>query len=400
MKHNKNGFVVIYVCLFLMTLISMCLIFIGAAKSSAQKSGIEALGRTWQQSVLAEYDLNLKNRYSLFGFYGYPAVTEKKLRFYIEESFKEKANTRWQLESCSLYPYSLKNVEIFRKQMIESGKLSAAGVLVKKDGRIIPVKEKKPLSRDKIFSDLPSENRRGSVSVKAVTEQMGDKNDIGKVLQKGSDTYYQIEYIFGHFNCKNAKGEETQSCFNNEIEYIIAGKKSDEANANYVRNRIIAVREVLNLSYLNGDDKKKQAALAMAELLTPGAAAPATQQSLLALWALAESVNDYHLLMEGYKVPYIKDENSWATDLESAMDNQEDCCIFTGENRGETYEDYLRVFLSVMNEPLRILRVMDVVQMNMRQFYYDNFVLSDYYGGLSFVINVNGKPYELEKTYF
>jgi len=143
----------------------------------------------------------------------------------------------------------------------------------------------------------------------------------------------------------------------------------------------------------------RSAALALAQMLTPGPSVVVTQQTLLAVWALAESINDYNLLMEGYHVPLLKSDASWAVDLDSAINNEEETCIFTGIDEGESYEDYLYFFLSSMEKDVRTLRVMDLIQINMRWLYYDTFMLADYHGGISFVIRVDGEAYEVEEIY-
>ena len=64
--------------------------------------------------------------------------------------------------------------------------------------------------------------------------------------------------------------------------------------------------------------------------MTPGPTAVATQKALLAAWALAESGNDYKLLIEGYRIPLIKTEETWAVDLQSILENKEEGMIYTG----------------------------------------------------------------------
>ena len=138
---------------------------------------------------------------------------------------------------------------------------------------------------------------------------------------------------------------------------------------------------------------------AAAQLITPGPMAAATAVGLTAAWALAESSNDYKLLLAGHKVPLVKGEKAWATDLESVLKNQEEDCIFTGIDEGESYNDYLRFFTYVMDSRVRTLRIMDLIQINMRHLYYDSFLLREYNGGLQFVMKVNGVDHEMVKKY-
>ena len=94
--------------------------------------------------------------------------------------------------------------------------------------------------------------------------------------------------------------------FKYELEYILAGKASDEGNLKSTRNRIIAIREAMNIAYINQNPQMRDLALTIAELISSPAAAPATQQALIAAWAYAESVNDYRLLVHGKKVPLMR----------------------------------------------------------------------------------------------
>ena len=147
------------------------------------------------------------------------------------------------------------------------------------------------------------------------------------------------------------------------------------------------------------DPVKSNEAFLAAQLLTPGPAAAVTQKALLAAWALAESINDYKLLRNGKLVPIRKTASSWAVDLESVIANKADGYIDTGTDQGECYRDYLRLFICAMDRNVRLLRMMDLIQINMRRFYYENFSLREYHGGVQFVLTVNGKAYETEKTY-
>ena len=133
--------------------------------------------------------------------------------------------------------------------------------------------------------------------------------------------------------------------------------------------------------------------------MTPGPAAAATQKALLAAWALAESVNDYRLLLDNHKVPVMKSEVTWAIDLDSVIANTSDKYVYTGVEQGETYEDFLRLFSSAMDGRVRLLRIMDLIQINMKYLYYHTFSLKEYSGGLRFQMTVNGVEHEMVKEY-
>jgi len=406
MKKSKAGFVSVYLCLFFLTLVSAALLVIGGVRQSVLHSNVEALSRLWGQSILAEYDLNLQERYGLFGFYGYPAMVTEKLEFYAGDTFKQmdkRQRPSWKIQSCSLYPYTLRNTDVFKTQMINAGKTSAVKKTMKYMKDIVPVTQSNGTNVKNLFAQLPSEGRKNSFNLSVVTDLLQNHTSLKKIVKKGSDRYFEQQYIFSHFRHRNTEGKDetgTQdSYFLQEIEYLICGKQTDKGNETGIKSRIIAVREVLNLMYLNQNEKTRYEALAIAEVLTPGAAAAVTQQTLLSMWAMAESVNDYRLLVNGHQIPLMKTESTWATDLESILENETEGYIYTGKEEGESYIDYLKLFLYAVDDQLRVLRMMDLIQINMRSYYYDEFLLSDYYGGLGFNLQVQGKDHKVEMYY-
>ena len=137
----------------------------------------------------------------------------------------------------------------------------------------------------------------------------------------------------------------------------------------------------------------------MAEIMTPGPTAAVTQQTLLSMWALAESLNDYRLLIHGYRVQTIKTESSWAVDLASVLEKRQDDFIYTGIDEGQSYQDYLGLLLSVMDKQVRILRAMDLIQINFRWMYYEGFLLREYNGGITFTYQIHGRTGKVEMQY-
>lgn len=388
----------IFVCIFFVTLLTMILTFAKAAEKTAVNSSAQALSGLWTESILAEYDLNLQKRYNVFGFYGYPADVAKKIDFYAGESFDDKGYADYQGSRCSLYDFSLINPEVLKPQIEKAGLLAFTEKFREPEKDVVRVGGSFA-AEGQIFQDLPSAGSDKSFSVSTVTSLLTEGKTPGHVLQKGSGIYGQIQYIFAYFKDQSDERNLGATYLQNEIEYVLFGKQSDRRNSAKIRNRIIAVREVMNFIYLQKDPTKSSAAMAAAELLTPGPAAIVTQKAILSAWALAESVNDYKLLISGYHVLPMKTSDSWATDLDSVLANQEEDCIFTGIDQGQDYQDYLKLFLYAMDERIRILRIMDLIQINMKYLYYDQFLLREYNGGLRLVITVNGEEHETERTY-
>lgn len=396
---NKRGSFSIYACLFLMVLMASAGLFLGAAKKSAVMGTGRAAASLWSQSILAEYDQNLQSRYHIFGYYGYPAMVMEKLTFYGEETFGEKESVECSILSCSLYEHSLRNVDTFEGQIINAGKIAVTDAFHQPAKSIKSVTHHQIPAHEVLFSDLPSEGSKTGLSMSSLLQNYQGNSSLKSLAKKGTDTWFQLSYVFSHFKDLQNKRDLGKTYLQSEVEYIIAGKQTDADNEKAVKRRIIALREPVNLAYLERNGEKKAAVYAAAELLTPGAAA-VTAQSILVAWAYAESVNDYNLLIRGHSVSKTKTDKSWATDLESVLEaDGEDGCIYTGVESGDTYEEYLRLLLVTMNGSTRLLRMMDVIQINMRYCYYDTFLLEDYYGGVSFTYSVNGETCHVDESY-
>ncbi len=320
---KRKGSVTVFVMIFFVTLVSMIFIFIDVSKKIAVNGSTDALASVWGNSILAEYDLNLQKRYNIFGFYGLPSDVNKKLDFYAKESFEEKKYIDYEGVSSSLYEYSLANADVMKKQIIKAGIIAATEKFIKPSKEIESAGELEPgtIRNQVILSNLPSSGSSKSISVSKITDMLKNADSFADVMKKTGDELFEKQYIFAYFKEQSNSKDLGKTFFQNEIEYIICGKSSDAANARSIRNKIIAVREALNFVYLNKDPKKSAEAMAAAQLLTPGPAAIATQKALLAAWALAESINDYKLLVDLHKVPLMKSEATWAIDLDTVVAN-------------------------------------------------------------------------------
>lgn len=399
MKMNRKGSITVLACLFFVTLVTLISVYIQAAKATALSSAVKSLGNLWGESILAEYDLNLYNRYGIFGFYGQTADVTEKLDFYAIESFDQKSYVNYEGSKARLYDYSLVNVDVFRAQVIKAGKYVISDFCQSPE----PIKridmDSGFSSQADLFQCLPSGGQKNSTDISDIVTKLKSATSIGEILQNTSASYFENCYIEHYFKCKTNSEELGETFFNNEREYIICGKLNDEDNSQGVKMRIIGVREGLNLACIMKNPSMSAEAMTVAEAITPGPSAAATQKVLIAAWAFAESVNDYKLLLKGHKIPIMKNEATWATDLESILNNTEDDVIFTGVDEGESYEDYLNFFLYFMDERLKLMRVMDLIQINNRYLYYSDFLLRNYNAGVFFQMKVNGKNYEFNKNY-
>jgi hypothetical protein len=154
----------------------------------------------------------------------------------------------------------------------------------------------------------------------------------------------------------------------------------------------------MNTAYLYGDEKRYAQTLAAAELLTP-ASAPATQAVIITTWAAAEAENDVKLLLKGRPVPLNKSDASWATSLENVLNNINEGRIDPGNERGLYYSDYLRILLHFQNEDMKVARIADLVQINMKAVQDRNFLMKTCNEGLYLTTEISGKEYSYETCY-
>ena len=69
------------------------------------------------------------------------------------------------------------------------------------------------------------------------------------------------------------------------------------------------------------------------------------------------------------------------------------------KEKGYDYGQYLQILLFFQDENIKIARIMDLIQINMRKSYDKDFLINEYATGISVRVKVNGKMYSYEKQY-
>ena len=399
MVRNKRGMVSVFVMIFSVSIISLAMLFIGGTRAKAISSSVESLGHLWAKSILGEYTDKLYERYGIFAYKAKsPAEVDDKLNQLSEITFKGKRYIDCEGCNSSLYKYSLAELDNFQKQVNK-----AAVVEKQKNFKDVALDVYTPsdrmISNNAIVAGLPSKGRLSSFSLSNFINKIKEIDDIKDVLKGGKNELLQMKYMKNHFQSAVSQSEDDDSFFKYELEYILAGKASDEGNLKSTRNRIIAIREAMNIAYINQNPQMRDLALTIAELISSPAAAPATQQALIAAWAYAESVNDYRLLVHGKKVPLMKDDDSWAVNLKSIITNPNPEYIDTNNEKGNTYNEYLQAMIFLTNKNNRLLRMMDLIEINMKYCYYGNFSISSHYTGIDYSMDVNGRTHNFSAEY-
>lgn len=165
----------------------------------------------------------------------------------------------------------------------------------------------------------------------------------------------------------DASEEASDHALDYELEYMIVGKAGDEANLKGTVRRLLLIREVANLAFLETDTEKRQETAAIAMVLTSAVGhpelQPVVQQGIMAAWAYAESLSDMRILLDGGKVMPVKTGEQWHTDifhLSSSFAETD-----AGEQQeGLSYSNYLQILMWTISDQRLAERGMDMIEKN------------------------------------
>ena len=389
-------------------------LFINAAAQAAGRSYADAVFDLAGRSVLSEYDRELQKRYGIFAVHTDEDSAEKKLKYYADYSFhdnylKEILRGRsytdalkLKLDSVhvNLKGYSMTDTGLFQQQILNDMK---SGILKGGDrleGERPEQGQDIALRNEQIINGLPSKGYKSGffTDLKWIAEN--GIPSLSEIAKDEKDCFLVNEYILGHFLNRSKAQERRDTFFQNEAEYILKGNFSDAQNYSGVRSDLFIVRNVSNLAHIFSDPEKRNQVLEIAAALTLGEGAEIGAPVVAEAWAAAESENDLLLLEAGKKVAFIKNSENWAVPVSSSLEY-----LWTDEYRqpakatGYDYEDYLRVLLFLENREQKLLRCMDLIQLNMKGGGNRDFDLKEYYGGFQFEAVVKDKKFTYIQKY-
>lgn len=182
------------------------------------------------------------------------------------------------------------------------------------------------------------------------------------------------ELIFNEYlirKCGKYTNPKETGALQYQLEYILIGRDNDVENLKAVVNKLLLLRETANVVYLFSDSGKMAEAEALALAVTSAIALPELTElvkiSLIFAWAYAESVYDVKMLLQGGKIPLMKDNESWHYSISGMLDFASDTVVDVENSRGISYEEYLRVFLAIENVEIKTNRAMDIIEMDVRK---------------------------------
>jgi|GEM_PF-676329 len=433
---SRKGSVPVFLCSILMVSMLVLSVLVESASVAVGKNYAAGVLDLGSRSVLSEYDCHLKEDFGLFGLWMDKQTAEKKLGMYIRKTMEvPRGNTdllSMQLESVNIDfgQYALSNPDIAEAQILESMKYEIgekaildAADLIGRPGTLEACterpsspqgsrkKELRILKNHRLIESLPSEILGDNPSPLGAPKGFDAKN----LAEKAKNDVILNLYILRFFRNKMESGWAEGTFFFNEVEYVLCGQKSDETNEAITTAALMAARSAMDLSHIYGDAKKREAVLAAGALIAPGAGAVPMSVLVALAWAGAEAANDVSRLFKSERVPLLKTEQDWMMDLDSILEKKEGgqtglrggkrnvekepiCSKF---KEGLTYEDYLFLLLFCVERETKILRIMDLIQIDMKGRYYEDFLLSDCYGGFdvscSFLKKESILPFPLQR---
>ena len=408
-------------------------------------SECEAFGRVWTRAVLSEYDRHLLEDYRLMAFWGNEIEVDRKIEDYLDYSVEGKLGIDLDCPESDLSGYELGDPDNF-SNALEHGALLAAADSLKnstfrkaRDG--VPNESSaddnngtagvsgsnssgRAIGNTVVLDTLPSGGAGSSLSTDTLVKRARSTGDEEGVWSAAASAGAEMAFIWKYFGSCITVPDSKPHYFTNEIEYVIKGNTSDDKNYEACRKSIFLMRNVLNLASLYRDPVKTELIETVSQLISPGPLGLATQAILAEAWAAAETENDLDILYDNGRVPVLKTGEQWQTDLDSVLAGKEVRQKLDEESRelldagrheisgipgigqagrllkeGLSYDDHLLLMMMCMKPRTRLLRVMDVVQINMKYRYYRDFNLMEYYTGVRYAITADGRNYEFEDHY-
>jgi len=232
---------------------------------------------------------------------------------------------------------------------------------------------------------------------------------IGKFFSDAVDTVadsaYINEYAMSFFFC-NSEDVSEERFFNAEIEYIISGESEQQANVDNVFKQIMAIRTAMNFTHILLDSTKFEFANQVGASIasaTMGMGAPIYAFAVMGMWAVAEAAIDMIDLKEGESVPFYKSQGDWKLDI--GLDNIGSAFINeltdsqTEANKSSkesplnmSYKEYLRILLLAVPQDTKLLRIADLIELNMSKSMSCEFDISEVYTGIACDLTIVYSP--------
>jgi hypothetical protein len=244
--------------------------------------------------------------------------------------------------------------------------------------------EGRVLRNQRIIAGLPSSMVNMTDWKPPITLDLNMLSNMAEMVSKGINTIQVDNYIGLYMTNKQSEADESHF-FQNEVEYVLYGNKSDAMNYACFKTNYFAVRTAMNLIHIYSNTEKRAQIRALASGITPGPWSFCTELLIATAWASCEAQNDLKLVEAGKGVVLIKSEKNWAVDLDSLLSGSVNNALTSQEpDKGLNYRDYLQLFLLFESRDMKLLRSLDLIQINLIGNYSKDFRLMDYYWGFRY----------------
>ena len=210
------------------------------------------------------------------------------------------------------------------------------------------------------------------ISSTAWGEVQTEKEEKTDLVEKG----LLILYAKAHFKnfLSKTKEDDKKEALRYGLEYLIAGKESDEANLSSVANRIFGLRTIVWYGYfLTRKDKMAEAeaiAAAIASVLALPAAIEIIKYGIVMGWSMDEARKEVKSLLKGEDIP-----------------------LLPGKSEGVKlkYQSFLDSFLVITSGKLPV-RMVKLIEQNIKLRYYQGFRADSMYAGVNGEVSVKTMP--------
>lgn len=187
----------------------------------------------------------------------------------------------------------------------------------------------------------------------------------GLNLLKQAVTAEYCQVFMNHF-CDTGEKENAY-----EMEYLLFGLEGDRENLVQTAERLLMVREGMNLIHILGDSEKRSQAKALAASVVGAFGllplVSITAFLIMGLWAFGEAVGDVKALLKGDKIPILKGKEDWSLSLDNLLEFAAKGSLEGSKSResGLNYQQYLTIFLLLEPGTRLLYRIMDVIERNL-----------------------------------
>ena len=184
-----------------------------------------------------------------------------------------------------------------------------------------------------------------------------------------------VKYIELYFNnyAKISEYGNDDTALKYEMEYILNGNLNDKDNLTETIKKLVEVRNLSNGAYLITDGEKMKEITTLAETVATAIGmpflTPVAQAVIIEAWALTEAVIDVRQLLNGEKVPIVKNSENWNSSIKNIGTFEDG----RKNNTGLTYTQYLQTMIMTQKTKNTVFRTMDLVQVNMQKRYNKDF---------------------------